>query len=135
MPVASRFPASSMMPILTPVPGPTEPGLRSAGGCGFDDIWCEASVIPYASRTGTPNTRSICAIISAGSDALQDRMNLHPSAPGAGSSPARESRRLGMVGTAEYHVALVSRTVRLNESGLNLLGSTTVPADSSVEKA
>ena len=35
-----------MMPIFTPVPGPTDPGLRSAGGSGLDAIWCDASVIP-----------------------------------------------------------------------------------------
>ena len=38
-----------------------------------------------------------------------------------------------MVGTAEYHVAPVSRTVRQNESGLNLSGATTVPPESSVD--
>ena len=38
-----------------------------------------------------------------------------------------------MVGTAEYQVAPVSRTVRQNDSGLNLLGTTTVPPESSVE--
>ena len=29
-----------------PVPGPTEPALRAAGGNGLEAIWCEASVIP-----------------------------------------------------------------------------------------
>src|SRR5438876_10050734 len=72
-------------------------------------------------------------IISGGRDALHERMNLSPSAPAGRSSPARESSRLWMVGTAEYQVALVSRTVRQNESGLNLLGTATVPPDSSVE--
>ena len=38
-----------------------------------------------------------------------------------------------MVGTAEYQVAPESRTVRQNESGLNLLGTATVPPDCSVE--
>ena len=45
-PSADDCPAASMMPILTPVPGPTEPGLRAAGGCGFEHIWCDASVMP-----------------------------------------------------------------------------------------
>jgi len=41
---------------------------------------------------------------------------------------------LWIVGTAEYQVAFVSRTVRQNESGLNLLGTATVPPESSVER-
>ena len=38
--------------------GPTVPGLRAPGGSGLLAIWCAASVMPYASTTGTPNTRS-----------------------------------------------------------------------------
>ena len=38
-----------------------------------------------------------------------------------------------MVGTAEYHVDPVSRTVRQKESGLNFAGTTTVPPERSVE--
>ena len=38
-----------------------------------------------------------------------------------------------MVGTAEYQVAPESATVRQNDSGLNLLGTATVPPDCSVE--
>ena len=33
---------------------PTEPGLRSPGGSGFEAIWWLASVMPYASSIGTP---------------------------------------------------------------------------------
>ena len=39
-----------------------------------------------------------------------------------------------MVGTAEYQVAPVSRTVRQNERGLNLPGTTTAPPESSVDR-
>ena len=39
-----------------------------------------------------------------------------------------------MVGTAEYQVALDSRIVRQNVSGLNLPGTTTVPPEASVER-
>jgi len=46
VPGASKLPASSMIAIFTPVPGPTDPGLRAAGGSGFDAIWCDASLIP-----------------------------------------------------------------------------------------
>ena len=38
-----------------------------------------------------------------------------------------------MVGTAEYHVAFVSRTVRQNESALNFAGTATVPPESNVD--
>ena len=43
-----------VIPILVPVCTPTEPGIRAAGGNGFDDIWWLASVMPYASSIGTP---------------------------------------------------------------------------------
>src|SRR5271168_5115462 len=73
------------------------------------------------------------SIISGGREALQERMKRSPSAPSGRFSPARARRRLWMVGTAEYQVAPESRTVRQKESGLNLLGTTTVPPESRVE--
>ena len=39
-------PPSSMIATSTPVPVPTDPGLRSPGGSGLHAIWCAASVIP-----------------------------------------------------------------------------------------
>ena len=45
-PAGTALPCSSRMAMRTPVPGPTEPGLRAAGGSGFEDIWCDASVMP-----------------------------------------------------------------------------------------
>ena len=63
------------------MPGPTEPGLRAAGGSGLDAIWCEASVMPYASSTGAPNVASSSGIVSGASDALLERMNRRLSAP------------------------------------------------------
>src|SRR6185437_15079751 len=88
--------------------------------------------MPYASSTGAPNSSSIFAIISGGSAALHERMKRRPSRP-AGGSLARDSSRLWMVGTAEYQVAPESATVRQNDSGLNLLGTATVPPERSVE--
>ena len=44
--VIDALPASSMMAIRTPVPCPTDPGFRAAGGSGLEDIWCDASVMP-----------------------------------------------------------------------------------------
>src|SRR5271170_4188851 len=73
------------------------------------------------------------SIISGGSDALQERMKRRPSAPAGRSSAARERSRLWIVGTAEYHVAPESRTMRQKDSGLNFDGTTTVPPESSVE--
>ena len=37
------------------------------------------------------------------------------------------------MGTAEYQVTRLSRTIRQKESGLNFAGTTTVPPESSVE--
>ena len=51
------------------------PGLRVPGGNGLLAIWCAASVIPYASTTGTPNTRSSSAITVGGSADDDERMN------------------------------------------------------------
>src|SRR5437763_1140065 len=90
-----------MIPICTSVPRPTDPGLRTAGGSGFDAIWCAASVIPYASSTGAPNASSSACITRGGSAALQDLMKRSRSVPagrrGAGRSqpggPARRGRR------------------------------------------
>ena len=45
-PCLSTLPSTSMMATSTPVPGPTEPAFRSAGGSGFDAIWWAASVMP-----------------------------------------------------------------------------------------
>ena len=41
-----------------PSPRPTDPGFRAAGGSGLLASWCAASVMPYASMTGTPNACS-----------------------------------------------------------------------------
>ena len=38
--------SSSRIAISVPVATPTVPGRRSAGGSGFEAIWCAASVIP-----------------------------------------------------------------------------------------
>ena len=94
-----------MMVICTSVPSPP---IRAAcpGGSGFDDIWCAASVMPYASSTGAPNAASRSCITCGGSEALQERMNRSFAAP-AGGRPVftRASSNWWIVGTAEYHVA------------------------------
>src|SRR5258708_10045094 len=88
--------------------------------------------MPYASSTGAPNSSSIFAIISGGSAALHERIKRSPSRP-AGGSFARDKSKLWIVGTAEYQVAPVSLTALQNDSGLNLLGTATVPPESKVE--
>ena len=47
------------------------------GGSGFEAIWCVASVIPYPSIIGAPNTRSNSFITCDGSEAEEDRRNLN----------------------------------------------------------
>ena len=121
-----------MMPILTPVPMPTVPGLRSAGGSGLDAIWCEASVIPYASSTGAPNRDSSWCIVSGDSADELERMNLSFSAPGGRSPRLRISSIWCIVGTAEYQVAPWSWTVGQNVRGSNFGGTTTVPPERNV---
>src|SRR5688572_29830531 len=119
VPEGKRFPSISMIAIFTPVPGPTDPGFLAAGGRGFEAIWCEASVIPYASRTGAPKADSRLCIISGDSAALHERMKRKFSAPCGRSDVALASSSEWIVGTAEYQVERVSRTVRQKERGLN----------------
>ena len=63
-----------MIPISTPVPIPTVPGFLGPGGKRFEDIWWEASVIPYASSTGAPNLFSRSLKTVGANAAEQDRM-------------------------------------------------------------
>ncbi len=63
-----------MIATSTPAPRPTAPGLRWPGGSGFVAIWCDASVMPYASITGAPKVSSSSAITVGGSDAEDERM-------------------------------------------------------------
>jgi hypothetical protein len=62
------------MAISGPAAVPTERGFRGAGGSGLLAIWCAASVMPYASSTGTPKTDSSPAITGAGNAADDERM-------------------------------------------------------------
>src|SRR5260370_30144289 len=107
---------------------------RDWGGSGVDAIWCEAAVMPYASSPGAPKSASSFSPVSTGSGALHERTKRSDSAPeGLVAEPARARMSWWIVGTAEYHVAWWSRTVRQNESGLKRAGVTTVPPESSVE--
>ena len=58
-----------------PAASPTLPGLRTAGGSGLLAIWCAASVMPYASMSGAPNTASSSAITCGGIDEDDERRN------------------------------------------------------------
>src|SRR5688572_675874 len=71
-----------------------------------------------------------------GSDALHERMKRRFSAPaGRGESFFTRARSSWwIVGTAEYHVAPCSFAVCQNESGLNFVGTTTVPPVESVAR-
>src|SRR5262249_56466469 len=93
-----------MMPTSTFTPGPTLPGLRVPGGSGFDVIWCDASVMAYASRTGAPKRSSSWARVDGARAELHERMKRKPLWRGAPSASARLSSTWWIVGTAEYHV-------------------------------
>ena len=54
--------------------GPRCPAFALPGGSGLLAIWCVASVIPYASTTGTSNTCSSWAITVGGSADDDERM-------------------------------------------------------------
>jgi hypothetical protein len=60
--------------ISVPVAAPTEPGLRRPGGSGLLATWWLASVIPYASITGTPNAASTRSRRTGGSGEDAERM-------------------------------------------------------------
>src|ERR1700719_2298561 len=121
-----------MIPMWTPAGDPTELGLRANGGKGFDAIWCAASVMPYASTRGTPNTSSILCITSAESGVLHDRMKRSESAPvGFPFFPARANKSWWIVGTPEYQLTRCSPTILQNDRASNFAGTTTVPPDKS----
>ncbi len=89
-PGASSVPSSSMIATSGPAAMPTEPALRLAGGSGFEAIWCAASVIPYASITGTPKIDSISSISDGGNAEEHERINRKPCPPATpGSAAAR----------------------------------------------
>ena len=73
---------------------PTVPGRRSPGGSGFEAIWCAASVIPYASSSGTPKRSSNSAISGAGSAEEHDRAKRSACAGRRAPSRARPSEHV-----------------------------------------
>ena len=90
--------------------------------------------MPYASSTGAPKRLSRSPNTDGASAAEQDRMNLKLSR-GAPSSSALISSIWCIVGTAEYHVAPVSRCSPQNLLALNRDGATMLPPVFSVESA
>ena len=60
--------------ISGPADGPTEPGLRSAGGSSVEVINGPASVIPKVWITGTPKSSSTSAISEGARAAATDRI-------------------------------------------------------------
>src|SRR5512140_2746930 len=122
-PVAPRgtvAPVVSAIRISGPPDGPTVPGFRGAGGSGLLAIWCAASVIPYASTTGTLNTRSNSAITVGGSADDDERMN-RSRCPAIASGLLAARRRMAwcIVGTPVYHVGCTSMSQPKNLSALN----------------
>ena len=87
----------------------------------------------------TMNRRNFLALAGAGSVAAATSVGadiLSPRTAGAynfRAVAALPTSSWWMVGTAEYHVTRWSRTVRQNDSGLNLPGTITVPPESSVD--
>src|SRR5438876_7979871 len=115
------------MATSTFVPRPTLPGLRTAGGSGFEVIWCDASVIAYASSTGAPNRASRPASVTPDSAALQERMKRKPDCAGRASLSARVSRIWWIVGAAEYQVTRYARATGQKVLALKRGGVTIVP--------
>src|SRR5690349_25065204 len=96
------------MRIAGPPLGPTVPGFRGPLS-GLLAIWCVASVMPYASTTGTPNTRSSSAITVGGSADDDERMNRSRwFLSGSGLFAARKRIAWCIVGTPVYHVGRTS---------------------------
>lgn len=100
-PVLRALPSSPRIEISTPWPRPTEPGECSPfSGSGFDVIWCEASVMAYASRTGALNAFSSAWKTVGDSDDEHERMKR---ISGTGEGCGEERRIECIVGTAVYH--------------------------------
>src|SRR3954462_9561557 len=104
-PGPKSWPAPFIIEISVPVARPTEPGLRLPGGSGLLAIWCAASVIPYASITGTPKVSSNPLMTCGGSEDDDDLIKR--SAQDLMMSTffaARDRIAWCMVGTAVYQV-------------------------------
>src|SRR4051812_9465486 len=113
-----------MMPTSTFTPGPTLPGLRAPGGSGLDVIWCDASVMAYASSTGAPKRASSRPMVDGARAELHERMKRKPLLCGAPSASARLSSTWWIVGTAEYHVTRCALAVGQKVLALNRGGTT-----------
>jgi len=97
-----------MVPATTrtsaPAATPTVPGFRVEGGSWFDVIWCDASVIPYASITGIDSADSSCSITVGGIAEDDERAKRRRWSSGRSIEFKRSAMELCMVGTPEYHV-------------------------------
>src|SRR5215510_1689743 len=97
------------MRISGPPLGPTVPGLRGLGGSGLLAIWWAASVIPYASTTGTANVVSSWVMTVGGSADDDERMNRRRWSRSTSAFPGARSRMAWcIVGTPVYHVGRTS---------------------------
>ena len=115
-----------------PAAMPTVPGLRTRGGSGFAAIWCAASVIPYDSTSGAPNTSSISRITCVGIADDDERMKRSGlAAITALLLAARPRIAWCIVGTAVYQVGRASSIQPKNLSALKPgVQHTWPPADS-----
>ncbi len=137
VPAATGFPFESTTRTSGPAARPTVPGLRVPGGKGLLAIWCAASVIPYASITGAPNTRSSSAITVGGSGDDDERMNRSRCDRTTSALCGARSRIAWcIVGTPVYHVGRTSPIQAKNLSALNPLEhDTSPPAESGARRA
>jgi hypothetical protein len=95
-----------------------------AGGSGEEVIWCAASVMAYASRTGALKA------FSSSSNVVGEREDEHERIKrrfGIGDGCGDESRIWWMVGTAVYQLDSVETNSLQNTPALNLGGITTLP--------
>src|SRR5262249_54911997 len=95
---------------------------------GLLHIWCDASVIPYASITGTPNNCSRPWATFGGSAAELDRTNSRAdSATSERSACPRARIAWCIVGTAVYHVGLINPNQSKNSVATNPGAQATFP--------
>src|SRR6185312_8299423 len=136
-PTATSLPLSSTTRTSGPAGKPTVPGFRARGGNGLLAIWCDASVIPYASTSGARNTRSSSASTVGGIADDDERIKRSRlAATISGFFGARNNSAWCIVGTAVYHVGFASPSHAKNFSALNPgVQHTVPPAESGADSA
>ena len=99
----------------SPKTGPTDPGIRVAGGSGLLQMIPAVSVIPYISITGAPNSSSTRWSRAVGSGADTDRISRMPAPRAVAAGQSRTMLR-SWVGTAWIQVGRSRSSARTKVS-------------------